>query len=382
MQHAQLIEEKTRTELHSLADKLNELLSRFNDLSISDDILQKPLDQLEEWRAEAHEKIDQIVENKRRELNDELNRCRKVFFTKNEEQLEKLNASKKMLAELIQEADASSTQLADLQESIGEAQKYLNTLNTPVINVIDQSSNWSVNICTNFSDVKPTSIDQIREFKITYVRLNGIVRNYYIKTKENGKMADLMKSFIRHYTIVEEFTRGEKNDVFTIGHLPKQDFILPTEVCNHRFHLQFTDNSLLSSILERDVIVFYETPYSLSGESPRILMPCLFRCNLDKKPFGLPIYLSVPRKGCRGQDVRDALHDILCNFFPPNLNIKQLSYDTFLQSIVNYVSKETKLEDVLQDEIGFSKVNAMLIVAADSQFVAAYKRHYLGQLGF
>jgi hypothetical protein len=111
-------------------------------------------------------------------------------------------------------------------------------------------------------------------------------------------------------------------------------------------------------------------------------MPCSFQRNLEKNWFGLPIYLSVPRKGCRGQDVRDALHDTLGNFFPTSLNIKQLSYDTYLQSKVNYLSKETKLDDVLQDEIDFNKVNTMLIVTFDSQFVDAYERHYLGLFDF
>ena len=47
MQHAQLIEDKTRSELHKLADNFNELSSRFDHLSISDDILKEPLIQLE-----------------------------------------------------------------------------------------------------------------------------------------------------------------------------------------------------------------------------------------------------------------------------------------------------------------------------------------------
>jgi DNA repair exonuclease SbcCD ATPase subunit len=248
-----LIEEKTRTELHSLADKLNELLSKFNDLSISDDILQKPLDQLEKWRAKAHEKIDQIAENKRRELHDELDRCRKVFFTKNEEQLEKLNASKKMLAELIQEADASSTQLADLQESIDEAQKYLNTLNAPVINVRVQSSNWLVDICTNFFNVQTTSVNNLRKFKITYVRLNGIIQTYFVLTKKDGNMSDLKDNFIQEYRYCEEISHSARSSIDTTNHDPKCDFILPDGIYQHRVHRQYSDESISSNIPRRDI---------------------------------------------------------------------------------------------------------------------------------
>jgi hypothetical protein len=40
------------------------------------------------------------------------------------------------------------------------------------------------------------------------------------------------------------------------------------------------------------------------------------------------------------------------------------------------------LDDVLQDEIDFSKLNPMLVVAFDTQFVDAYEERYLGQFGF
>ena len=382
IQHAQVIQEKTRTDLHSFADKLNELSSRFNELSISDDILQKPLDEIEKWRVEAREKIDEIAENKRRKLNDVFHKYRRISLIKNDEQLVKLGSAKKVLAELIQEADASATQISDLQTSINEAQKYLNALNTPVINVIARSSNLSVDICTNFFDVQSTSINDLRKFKITYIRLNGIVQTYSNLTKKDGKMSDLKNSFVQEYRYCEEFSQSAQSLIDTTNHDPKCDSILPVKIYQHCAQQQYVDETILSNILECDMIVFYETPYSLSGDSPRILMPCLFRCNLDNKPFGLPIYLNVPRKRCRGQDVRDALHDTLGNFFPHNLSIKQLSYDTYLQSTVNNLTKETKLDDVLQDGIDFSKVITTLIVTFDSQFVDAYEQHYLGQFGF
>jgi hypothetical protein len=249
--------------------------------------------------------------------------------------------------------------------------------------VIAEPSNWSVVICTNFFDVQAKSVDKIREFKITYVRLNGIIRNYYIKTKENGTMIDLINIFIRHYTAVEEFTQVETNQIYTIDHLPKPDFILPVEVYKHRVHSKFNEKTVLRNILERDVIVFYETQHSLSEQdNPRILMPCLFQCNLEKKSFGLPIYLSVPRRGCRGQDVRDALHDTLGNFFSLNLNTEQPAYDVYLESIVKYYTKRTNLDDALQDEIDFTKVNVTLIVTFDRQFINTYERSYLDQLSF
>jgi hypothetical protein len=378
MQHAQLIEDKTRTELHSLADKLNELLSRFDHFSISDDILKKPLSQLEKWRAEAHEKIDQIVEDKRREISDELDKYRKGLLTKNEEQLVKINVSKKMIAELIQEGDASTKQMADLQSSINEAEKYLKALNVPVIDIIAQPSDWPVNIYTNFFDVQATSVDKVREFKITYVRLNGVIRNYYVTTKDNGKISDLIKSFVQHCTAVEVFTPVGLNRAYTIDHLPKPDFILAAEVYNHRIYLQFNDNTSLSSIEKRDVIVFHETPYSLNDQNnPCILMPCSFRRLPDKSLFGWPVYLSVPRTGCRGQHILGALQDLLGKFFPLNPDTDQQLYEAYLEMIVNYTTKETKLNDFLQDEIDFSKVSTRLFVNIVSHIADEYEQNTL-----
>jgi hypothetical protein len=382
MQHAQLIEDKTQSELHKLADKFNELSSRFDHLSISDDILKEPLIQLEKWRTEAHAKIDQIVENKHQELIDELGKCRKSFLTQNEEQLSKMKTSKKMIAEFIQENDASTKQLADLQESINETEKYLNALNTPIINIITRPINGSVQICTNLSYVQATSIDTLRIFKVTYVRLNGLIRNYYIHTKNDGKISDLIQSFIRHYTTVEESTQVETNGSYTIAHLPKPDFILPVEIYNHRIHLQYSDNALLGDIPAGDVIIFYETPHSLNSQSnQRILMPCSFQRSLEKQPFGLPIYLSVPRTGCRGQQVLDALCNTLGNFFPLDNDNVQQSCDAYLEFTVGYTQKETKLTDALHDEIDFNKVNTKLIVRINSQTADKYEQNIQKQLG-
>jgi hypothetical protein len=171
--------------------------------------------------------------------------------------------------------------------------------------------------------------------------------------------------------------------MYTVNHLPKPDFILPVQVYNHCVHLKYSETTLLGDILERDIIVFHEIPYSLDVQNnPHILMPCLFQRKSVKQPFGLPIYLSVPRKGCRGQDVRDALHNTLRNFFPPDLSAEKLSCNAYLQSLVNYLPNTTKLDDALQDEIDFNKVNVTLIVAFDNQLVNMYRQRYLIPLGF
>jgi hypothetical protein len=111
---------------------------------------------------------------------------------------------------------------------------------------------------------------------------------------------------------IEEEEEEEKEDFTKLpdydGHQPKSDFILAAEVYNHRIHLQYSDDSSLTSILERDQIVFYEVPDSLKkGNNKTILMPCVFREENNRQNFGYPIYLSIPRRGCEGKDIQEAL---------------------------------------------------------------------------
>jgi hypothetical protein len=102
----------------------------------------------------------------------------------------------------------------------------------------------------------------------------------------------------------EDFTKASDYD----GHQPKPDFILTAEVYNHRIHLQYSDNTLLRNIFERDQIVFYEVPNSLKkGNNENILMPCVFREENNRQNFRYPIYLSIPRHDCKGKHIQEAL---------------------------------------------------------------------------
>ena len=170
---------------------------------------------------------------------------------------------------------------------------------------------------------------KIRLFKIEYVRLNGTIKSYYVKSNERGRMHNLLKDFCERFVAktkndghepmeAEDESNpnldDEQEDDLTLapdydGHQPKPDLILPVEVYNHRIHLQYSDDALLANILERDQIVFYEVPVSLKKENNEtILMPCLFRtADNSHQNFGLPIYLNIPRHKCTGRHIQDAL---------------------------------------------------------------------------
>jgi ubiquitin carboxyl-terminal hydrolase 4/11/15 len=176
---------------------------------------------------------------------------------------------------------------------------------------------------------------KMRTFKIDYVRLNGKIESYSIKSNEHGRMPNLVEEFCDRFqpkgkNITErtpmdtdsasassennqdEEEKEDKEDFTKAldydGHQPKPDFILSAEVYNHRIHLQYSDNTLLRNIFDRDQIVFYEVPDSLKeGNSENILMPCVFREKNNRQSFRYPIYLNIPRHDCEGKHIQEAL---------------------------------------------------------------------------
>ncbi|CAF4006498.1 unnamed protein product, partial [Adineta steineri] len=371
--------ENVRSELNTLADKFNELSSRFNDLSISSDFLEQPFSQLEQWRIDAHNKIDEIIEKKRQEINDKIDEYKKLFTINNTEQLEKINVNKKLIAELIQDTDASHQQISDFQTSIDNTEKYLNSLTTHKINTINHPLIWSVDIHTqHFQSQSMLSINKLRVFNITYIRLDGIIRPHYVNANKDGTMNNLIRVFIQQYPLFEALVRAQPNSTILTDHQPKYDFILPIEVYDHDVRSQYTNDHKLVLISDYESIVFYETSFPLSDHNhPNILMACAFQRLSNKTPFGWPIYLNVPRTKCRGQDVQDALQNVLGNFFPLNPNTDRLLYDAYLSTSINGYTKQTKLNTILQNELDFSKTHVTLFVNIANLIVEQYEQNAL-----
>ncbi|CAF0715229.1 unnamed protein product [Adineta steineri] len=379
IEHTQMIEENVRSELNTLADKFNELSSRFNDLSISSDFLEQPFSQLEQWRLDAHNKIDEIIEKKRQEINDKIDEYKKLFIISNLEQLEKINANKKLIAELIQDTDASHQQISDFQTSIDNTEKYLNSLTTHKINTINHPLIWSVDIHTqHFQSQSMLSINKLRVFNITYIRLDGIIRCHYVNANKDGTMNNLIRVFIQQYPLFEALFRAEPNSTILTDHQPKYDFILPIEVYDHDVRSQYTNDHQLSLISRDESIFFYETPFSLKTKNnPNILMPCAFRRLPHKTLFGWPIFLNIPRTRCRGQDVQDALHNLLGTFFPLNPTTDQHLYNAYLRTIINGSAKQSKLDTILQNEYDLSKTSVTLFVNIANLIVEQYEKNAL-----
>ncbi|CAF4593958.1 unnamed protein product [Rotaria socialis] len=251
---------------------------------------------------------------------------------------------------------------------------------------------------------------KIRIFKLDYVRVNGQIKSYSIKCDENGRMRNLMQKFCDRFQPKmksirqrepmdtdsaasnsnqsnrnddddddeeeeeEDFTKASDYD----GHQPKPDYILAAEIYNHRVHLQYGDNTLLTSILERHCVVFYEVPYSLKkSDSDKILMPCTFRDDYYHYNFGLPIYLSVPRNDCKGKDIQEALQKVIGNFISlpttdPSEN-KSL-YSASLVFTQSYSSTSKPLKSYLDEHIDFNRKKTTLTVDVAASIVDKYKK--------
>ncbi|CAF2526312.1 unnamed protein product [Rotaria sp. Silwood2] len=248
---------------------------------------------------------------------------------------------------------------------------------------------------------------KIRTFKIDYVRLSGQIKSYDIKCDEHGRVRNLVQEFCDRFqqkkkkitdTVPmetdaasklngtnqdeEEEEEEEEEEDFTKasdydGHQPKPDHILSAEIYNHRIHLQYSDNTLLTTILERDQVVFYEVPDSLKAvDSEKILMPCIFRDDNYRQNFGLPMYLSIPRRNCKGRDIQEALQERIGNFLPlpqTDSSDKQF-YTAILTSSQGYGQSNKLLKSCLDEHIDFSRRNASLIVEVASSIVEKYKK--------
>lgn len=376
LKHVQLVEEKTREELHILADQLNYLSTSLHQLKISPNLAHHPFSALEQWRLGAHTKVDQIVDMKRQELKDILDGYEKAFLIKKMEQMKTIDLNKKLLSKLIEENDGTRQQIIELQSSIDETTNYLSSLDQHRIDVHGSVPDFSIIIEETCHPFDILVNPQWRDIEVVYVRLNGGIRPHRVLTRRSGNMRDLKVSFVDQYPQ----TTATSSETDEGQHQPKVDFLLATEVYNHRIHLQFEDSHLLSLIQDQDKIVFYEMPYSLEKlDHPCLPIPCSFRRLPNKEPFGVPIFLSLPRQGCRGQDVIEAILDTLDHFFPFNARINQNLYSVRLVRLAGGNSKAIKLHTILQDEIDLTQTNAQILIDIHSQIAEAYQQITLKQ---
>jgi hypothetical protein len=108
IEHAKLAHD----ELVPLADQLNSIINSIQQL----DPLHQAFQQLEQWREKSHQHIDKLYNEKKRELQVEVQQ-------KLKKQMNKLRELSEQVKELIDEGDASFKQIEKIKKDIDECQQ-------------------------------------------------------------------------------------------------------------------------------------------------------------------------------------------------------------------------------------------------------------------
>jgi len=115
IEHAKLAND----ELVPLADRLNSIISLIQQL----DPLHQAFEQLEQWREMSHRHIDQLCEEKKRQLQAEIEQ-------QIEKQMNKLRELSQQVKELLNEGDASFKQIEKMKKAVDECQQQCKQLET------------------------------------------------------------------------------------------------------------------------------------------------------------------------------------------------------------------------------------------------------------
>jgi exonuclease VII large subunit len=149
-EHTQYVEGRTRRFLYSHEEILNDLNKKFKNLSIPSRILENPFLQLEKWRRDAHQKLDQLAQQKRQEIQQKISEYQIEFTKKTNEQKQKIEILIKRLNYLSRQTQIANKDIKYLEEKILESKNFLQSLDQHSIKVSTYA--FCVNIQTNFFD--------------------------------------------------------------------------------------------------------------------------------------------------------------------------------------------------------------------------------------
>ena len=327
-EHAQLIDDLTRSQLDDYFSMLETVSARLQALTIPSKVSQEPFLEMEQWRQQAYRQIDQLVEKKSEEIRERIEDYRQIFERVKTEQVERVNRYKQKIAELFRKSQVSHRDLSQLKKTIEQIQTDSNSFDQHAIEVINHrpsthsiniqlrcpqiksstsSTNSSSSTTTTTTSSSSSSVIRQYEFQIKCVRLSGWVTSHDVLVQVNGTIGDLIEQFIAQQDRLS-LIRTER------------DHYLATEVSQHRIRQRFTPDLPLKSIFNRiESLVLYETPFELNVSN--LQQSCLILSRFEEGlpweiKFGLPFLLCVPRLQCRGQDIINLLDQQLNSSFP------------------------------------------------------------------
>ena len=357
-EHAQLVDALTRSILEENFRVLNDLSTRFSSLMIATKILKEPFVKLEQWRVEAYQQIDQIVQKKNEEIRTKIEEYRLIFEKRKKEQLEKIVRYKQKISELFRQSQVANRDLSTLKKSIEKLQKDLDKFDQHSIDLVSNPSlmhsihiqlkldPWKFSSSSSSSSTSSSlsSVIHQLEFQLKFIRRTGFVTSHYVLVPINGTMADLMEQFMRNEGIKEN--------------------VLATEVCQYRVRRRLNNTIELRTIFNQiSELVLYETPVEFQEY-------CWIFCQFENGLpwdilFRLPILLQVPRCQCRGLDIINVLNQTLKNSFPLLIENIDIHYEVKIRSDDDQISLPVNLNqwaDEVIDEHLLMAENATLIV--------------------
>lgn len=154
-EHSQSIEDDHRHLLNSYREVFSRLSEQCQCLSISKRIMENPLIHLEKWRRDAHEKLEQLADEKRREIEEKISQYQIEFNRKRHEQKQKLEILLKRLNDLSRQSQLTHKDIKYLEEKLLETKTFFSSIEKHSIKL--STSSFLVGIRTNFFESSPTS---------------------------------------------------------------------------------------------------------------------------------------------------------------------------------------------------------------------------------
>lgn len=363
LEHFRIVEERNRDELNSLIAVFDNLLVKFEQLNVSSSVVDRPLFLLERWQKQAHEKIDQIVQVKQQKLKDIQHGYKKVFVDKKNESIEEIRTCRKAVERLIEETDGSRQRIDDLYTKIDEFNEKLGSFEEHRIHLLAPLPDLSIEFVKDFSHLSDLFDDELREFRVRFVRLNGQIESHRILSDKDGTIEDLKNSFIVALNASQEVKQPSNGRRLRTKRQIKSDFILPAEIHNNRIHMQYDENHSLSLVLDDDFIVFYELPVSLQEKSKSVdLLPCSFRDSSTKQSLAVPVYLIAENPKSRAEQIIELVQNSLTKVFLFDAQADENLYQINLILLQSGLSKTYRLKDLAGVQIKLNEMNPEIIV--------------------
>ncbi|CAF1359785.1 unnamed protein product [Adineta ricciae] len=184
-EHTQLVESQSQTFFESNGTILNDFSKKLSTLSISPRVLELPFLQLEKWRHDAHEKLDELAEQKRQEIHIKIAEYRAILTKQVSEQKHQLDKLKRYLNDLSRQTNLATKDMKSFENQLNETRQFLTNVEKHSIQL--STEGFSVHIQTHYFE---TNISQP-------IQRTDSIRSARSEKKESPVSNGLKRRFIK-----------------------------------------------------------------------------------------------------------------------------------------------------------------------------------------